>query len=116
MPIDDKTLRHYFYAIIALAVACLLAYVLLSFARDDVGSQEQLYQGVPLNEHLLQVDKEALELAYKDQLKLLFSVWLKDDITTVHRINNGLRNARSAYAHAVEQLERRERQLKEKAK
>jgi hypothetical protein len=99
-----------------IAMACLLTLALIGYLSGGWEAEgeesEQIYQGVPIDEHLLQVDKEALELAYKDHLKLLFSVWLKDDITTVHRINNGLRGARRAYTHAAEQIEKRERALK----
>jgi len=106
--------KEYFWALITLVIAISLAFVLINVVERDATPEEQLYQGVPLDAHLLGVDKDALELAYKDHLKLLFSVWLKDDISTVQRINNGLRNARRAYAHAAEQIERRERALKSK--
>jgi hypothetical protein len=96
-----------FFAIIIIVIA--LIYIVGSFTHAEGEEAEQIYQGVPINAHLLQLDKEALEVAYKEHLKLLFSVWLRDDITTVHRINNGLRNARRAYAHAAEQIEKRER-------
>jgi hypothetical protein len=62
--------------------------------------------------HLIELDKRALELAYQDHLKLLFSVWLKDDVAAEQRIRNGLRIARRAYASAADQLEKREQALK----
>lgn len=73
---------------------------------------EQLYQGVPLDEHLLRMDKAALEKAYEQHVLLLFSVWLKDDISIVHRINTGLANGRRAYSAAATRIEERERALR----
>jgi hypothetical protein len=100
--------------IVLFVVVVFIVSLLLMFVQAESEETEQIYQGVPIDGHLLQLDKEALELAYKDHLKLLFSVWLKDDISTVHRINTGLRNSRRAYAHAAEQIERRERALQKR--
>jgi hypothetical protein len=61
--------------------------------------------------HLVEIDRRALDLAYQDHLKLLFSVWLKDDVAAEQRIRNGLRIARRAYASAAEQIEQREQAL-----
>lgn len=98
-----------FERIILTAVIAAVALVLI-WVVESV-SEEQLYQGVPLNEHLLRLDKEALEKAYEAHLQLLFSTWLKDDIGVVHRINEGLRRARRAYAEAAKRIEERERSL-----
>lgn len=89
--------------IVIAAVALLLIWVVESV------SEEQLYQGVPVNEHLLRLDKLALDKAYEQHVLLLFSVWLKDDISVVHRINNGLRRGREAYLQAAARIEERER-------
>ena len=72
-----------------------------------------IYTGVPLDEHLLQLDKEALDDAYSAHLLLLFSVWLKDQAEDPTRINNGLRIARRAYGHAAEQISKREKAIQE---
>jgi hypothetical protein len=61
--------------------------------------------------HLVELDKQALELAYTDQVRLLFSVWLRDDIKVVERVTKGLGIARRAYAHAAQEIDRREREL-----
>jgi hypothetical protein len=107
-PLDRLSLRT---RIVIAVVAILLASLLLwSVAEGE--PQEQLYQGIALDKHLLQIDHEALEAAYKDHLKLLFSTWLKDDIGVVRRINEGLRRARHAYGVASAKIEERERQAK----
>jgi hypothetical protein len=110
-PLEDLSIRARIILVLAIIFgALLLVYIVGSFTQGAESEESaQLYQGVPVNEHLLRLDKEALEIAYKEHLKLLFSVWLRDDISTVHRINNGLRNARRAYEHAAEQIEKREK-------
>jgi 5-bromo-4-chloroindolyl phosphate hydrolysis protein len=104
-PLDGLSLRA--RIVIALVAILLASLILWSAAEGE--TQEQIYQGVPLNEHLIKVDREALEAAYREQIKLLFSVWLKDDISVVHRINTGLRRAREAYGLAAAKIEEREK-------
>jgi hypothetical protein len=109
--LEDLSLRA---RILLFVIIVFIVTLLLMFVPTEGEPAEQLYQGVPLNAHLLQVDKDALDQAYKEQLKLLFSVWLKDDVSVVHRINTGLQRARQAYAHAAEQIEKRERALQKR--
>lgn len=106
--------RDYFWALITLVIAIILAIILLSVAREDSSTGETvLYAGVPLDEHLLPLDKRALTEAYHDHLKLLWSVWLKDGAHDATRISNGLRIARRAYHEAAQQIEKREQQLEQ---
>jgi hypothetical protein len=117
--LEDLSLGHRIALTFAIIVIVLLLLACIGFlsGRWEVEAEPdlQIYQGIPLNEqidvHLVRIDKEALDLAYKDHLKVLFSVWLRDDVSTVSRINNGLRIARRAYTHAIEQIDKRERAL-----
>jgi hypothetical protein len=95
---------------IAAFLAVLILIAVLSFLTRDVGAAQDL-QSSKYDSYLIQKDKEALDAAYHNQLLLLFSVWLKDDVRTTERVSNGLRIARRAYVTAAEQIERREREL-----
>lgn len=70
-----------------------------------------LYDGVPLDAALLQMDKQALNDAYRQQLVHLFNIWLKGQATSTKEISNGLRIARESYYKAVQQIAEREQQL-----
>jgi len=120
MLLNDTKLRHYLYAIIALAVACALAFILLSIAKPDAEGQVKL-EDPPIEkdeEHILALDREALDKAYKDHIGLVFGVWMKDprDPRSAERAGVGARNARMGYAISRDKIEQRERKLKEKAK
>ena len=117
------SLRHYLCALIVFAVACLLAYILLSLARDEPGPivygaeplpVPQLYQGIPLDAHLLRLDRRALDEAYHTQVIFLFTVCLKDGCKDSQYFSNGMRNARRFYAQAASQIAEREKELIEK--
>lgn len=114
--LEELSLAHRVILSIAIVLIILLFAAAIGYVGgrwEARGQESQLYQGIPLDAHLLPLDKRALEAAYHDHLKLLFSVWLRDDVTTTARINNGLRIARRAYGHAIEQIERRERAIEQ---
>ena len=75
---------------------------------------KELYENIPLDATLLELDKRALNEAYHGQLILLWSVWLKDGAGDPSRFQNGLKIARRAYHTAVEQIEKREREAEAK--
>jgi len=66
-------------------------------------------------EHLLALDREALDKAYKDHIGLVFGVWMKDpnDPQAPHRAGTGARNARAGYSLSIEKIEQREQRLKD---
>jgi hypothetical protein len=83
--------------------------------RDAEGKEIDLYQGIPVDEKLLQLDKRALDEAYHGHLIKLWNVWLTDGAREAQRITNGLRIARESYAQAAAQITKRE-QMKEQHK
>lgn len=104
---------EYVIGVFLVVVVGLIAFVLYGELtgrwENEASGEEILYQGVPLDSHLLALDKEALEEAYKQHVMLLFSVWLKDDVNVVHRVNRGLANGRKAYHIAAQRIEEREK-------
>jgi hypothetical protein len=75
----------------------------------------ELYRGIPLDEHLLGLDKRALEESYHAHLIKLWSVWLSDGARTSTNIKNGLRIAREAYHQAAQEIQTRENKMKQEA-
>lgn len=110
--IEDRGARRAIAVFISIVVIVIIM-AIYGCVRDADHAEgaEQLYRGVPLDEHLLELDKKALELAYQDHLKLLFSVWLKDGISVADRINKGLRTSREAYGIAAARIEERVKAL-----
>jgi hypothetical protein len=66
-------------------------------------------------EHILALDREALDKAYKDHIGLVFGVWMKapSDPQSPKRAGTGARNAREGYAISVNKIEQREQRLKD---
>jgi hypothetical protein len=71
----------------------------------------ELYRGIPFDEHLLELDKKALEESYRSHLVKLWAVWLSDGARNSANIKNGLRISRESYHQAAQEIQRRERQI-----
>jgi len=79
-------------------------------------SRTELYAGVIPDTKLLELDKVALDEAYRSQIHNLWTVWLKGQAGDPQYFTNGLKIARRAYTQASEQIAKREQELKEKQK
>ena len=106
------TVGQRFLLTIAIVLAMLFA---LAFCGYQSGTwteakekEVDLYQGVPMDRKLLELDKRALDEAYHQHVIRLWNVWLTDGAKEAHRISNGLRISRQAYVQAAEQIAKRE--------
>src|SRR5262245_18089137 len=64
-------------------------------------------------EHLLKIEREAIDLAYKQQLQQLFLVWMKDPTDQPRRAHRGTNIAKEAYVKSMDALNAREAKMKE---
>lgn len=89
------------------------------FAASDAAQSDRRGTEEPpiskYEEHLLALDREAVDLAYKQHIGLVFGIWMKDpnDPQAPVRAGTGARNARAGYEKSIERIEQRERRLKE---
>lgn len=65
------------------------------------------------DERLLALDRQGIEAAYSEQVKLLFKNWMNDpNIHQPQRAITGLRNAAKAYIEAMDGAIKREEEFK----
>ena len=62
----------------------------------------------PFEDRFVTLEREAIDLAYRNQVERLFSTWLKDPAGQPDRALSGIRNARRAYTGAMQEIEKRE--------
>jgi hypothetical protein len=99
--------------VIALFGAAVLTWAsFIWFPAESQTPPPQLYEGVPFDAHLLELDKRALDEAYHNQLLLLFNIWLKQQAVDPRQITKGLQVTRQAYNQAASQIVRREQALR----
>ena len=114
--LEDMTLGHR----VVLSVAIVLVILLLAACVGYLGGRWQTDAApVPLmvfpprhEKRLLELERIAIEEAYKAQIQHLFEVWMKDNTGQPGRAVTGANTARKAYAGAIESIERREDALK----
>jgi hypothetical protein len=58
------------------------------------------------DDRIAELDKEAVETAYKTQIEHLFEIWMKDDRGQPDRAVTGARNARKAFIGAMNAIDR----------
>lgn len=107
--------REWVWAIVSLAIAILLAYILLSLARDDAQSQSKLppLQRSQYDQRLLDMDIAGIDAAYQEQVRLLFKNWMNDpNVHQPQRALTGLRNAARVYIEAMNGAKQREEEFK----
>jgi hypothetical protein len=102
--------REYFWALLTLVIAVLLAILLLSVAKEDIARSEtpDLPPSV-YDEALEKLDREAIQEAYKAQIAHLFSTWMKDKQHQPFRALTGHRQARQAYIDSMSGIDARKR-------
>jgi len=79
--------------------------VILALAGMSAAAQEAK---LPFEERFVTLEREAIDLAYRNQVERLFSTWLKDPAGQPDRALSGIRNARRAYTGAMQEIEKRE--------
>jgi len=82
----------------------LAAMLLVLFS---VNAQEVSVPPSKWDSHLLDLDEQAIDAAYRQQLQLLYSNWMKDyaQPSSKQRVRTGARNSREAYIQAMDRIE-----------
>src|SRR5262245_21336834 len=100
-------------------VAVLSGSLVLGFnlLKTEDGSYETAAADEPLivsklDERLLELDKEAVDYAYRDKVQHLISVWFLDETGQPGRFVTGVRSARKRYIDMMNAIEKRENELK----
>jgi hypothetical protein len=91
--------KEWWWAIISLAIAIVLAYVLLSVAKDDAQSQVSVCVTTEQRDHLRTVILTAIDRALDEQVGKLFANWVIDGTGQPKRAQTGMNN--SIKAHIV---------------
>lgn len=89
--------KEWWWAIISLAVAIVLAYVLLSVAKDDAKSQVNVCVTPEQRNHIRDVMLKAVDHALDEQVGRLFANWVLDGTGQPKRAQTGTNNAVRAH-------------------
>jgi hypothetical protein len=85
--------------------------ILLACVGYLSGRWEAEAQAVPpskFDKRIAELDREAIDEAYKEKIQALFTTWLSDPSEQPSRAVKGAQNARRAYIGAMIEIEKRE--------
>ena len=106
-PLEDIPFRYRVLLTIAVVVIVMILLALAGNAqvRTEVFPAPP---ASPWDAHLAELDRQALDDAYHEQIKHLFHTWLREvDLGQSTRVQNGARRARAAYIQVRTAIEKR---------
>ena len=96
---------------LTLVIVLIIFFALALFGWITGGWDETPAQDAQVSKYdgrLIALDKEAMDEAYKERVRHLFEVWMKDETGQPGRAIVGVRQARRAYIEAMGKIEERE--------
>ncbi len=102
-----SNLKELLWAVAALAIAVVVAYGLVLLTPHDAQGEVSPIQPSIYNNRLDQLDREALEIAYRNHIVQMFEGWMKDPTAQPVRAQAGHRNARKAFIDTMTAFDQR---------
>jgi hypothetical protein len=116
--------------LLVIAITVLLVILLLLFLPDASGDDQSESGGFKMaaeesrpyviaqapteptkyDAQILVLEREAIDEAFREQMKTLFIIWMRDESRQPERALTGARQARSAYVRIMQAFERRQEQ------
>jgi hypothetical protein len=88
----------------------------LASAQSQPAQAQPVYVVTKFEPRLLELEREAVEEAFKQKITSLWIVWMSDERGQPTRAINGATQARKAFIASMQQLERREEEYKQSGK
>jgi hypothetical protein len=100
--------KEWLWAIISLVIAIVLAYILVSIAKDEPRA-ELVVAPSKYDDRIGELEKEAIEAAFKQHIGQLYKIWVTDNYQPKFppKAIVGARNARDAFIRSMDAIEGR---------
>ena len=97
--------KEWLWAIVSLVIAIVLAYVLLSIAKDDPRAEVVVVPS-KYDARIGELEKEAIEEAFKQHIIQLYKIWVTDNYQPKFppKAIVGARNARDAFIRSMDAI------------
>src|SRR5215469_4116714 len=97
MNIGQRTALTFIIVLIILFALALYGYLTGAWDKADAQTPYLNLPSSKWDDRLAELDKQALDEAYKSRIHHLFEVWMKDETGQPSRASVGLQQARRAY-------------------
>jgi hypothetical protein len=96
----------------------LLGIFIVAFMIASTPTTIQAQAVVPTkwDDRMIDLDKQALDQAYVAQMAHVFGIWIKDGVGDPARARVGFSNARKGYTAAMNEVERRSEEIKQRGR
>jgi hypothetical protein len=109
--LEDMSLGHRIAITVVIVLAILFALALFGYLTGGWDAEAQVVPPSKYDKHIAELDRAAIDEAYKEKIIALFQTWLSDPSEQPSRAVKGAQNARRAYIGAMQAIERKEAEL-----
>jgi len=109
--LEDMSLGHRVAITVVIVLAILFALALYGYLTGGWEAEAQVVPPSKYDKRISELDREAIDEAYKEKIIALFNTWLSDPSEQPSRAVKGAQNARRAYIGAMQAIERKEAEL-----
>lgn len=96
-------------AMLAIVIFVWLAYKFPIWPAQGQDLDDAFIAPPQYESRLIELDRQAIEHAYIQQVVFLFQQWMKDDTDQPRRAIRGINHAKDAYIRGLREVERREK-------
>jgi hypothetical protein len=109
--LEDLSIGHRIAITVIVMLAILFALALYGYLTGGWEAEAQPLPPSKYDKRIAELDREAIDEAYKEKIIALFNTWLSDPSEQPSRAVKGAQNARRAYIGAMQAIERKEAEL-----
>jgi hypothetical protein len=109
--LEDLSIGHRIAITVIIVLAILFALALYGYLTGGWEAEAQTLPPSKFDKRIAELDREAIDEAYKEKIMALFNTWLSDPSEQPSRAVKGAQNARRAYIGAMQAIERKEAEL-----
>jgi hypothetical protein len=107
-PLEDMHIGQRVMLTVAIVVILIILLACVGYLSGRWEAQAQPIPPSKFDKRIAELDREAIDEAYKEKVMALFNTWLSDPSEQPSRALKGAQNARRAYIGAMQAIERKE--------
>ena len=109
--LEDLPIGKRIVITVIILLVILFALALFGYLTGGWEAEAQAIPPSKYDKRIAELDREAIDEAYRDKIIALFGTWLSDPSEQPSRAVKGAQNARRAYIGAMQAIEKKEAEL-----
>jgi hypothetical protein len=109
--LEDMHIGQRVMLTVAIVVIVILILACIGYLSGRWEAEAQTIAPSKFDKRIVELDREAIDEAYREKIQALFNTWLSDPSDQPTRALKGAQNARRAYIGAMQAIERKEAEM-----